>query len=108
MFGAGQYRAHHRRFPLFLSPAVYLNANVTEILLNATGTTIEAMRVAMLDGERLIIKAKQFVLVCGGMENARLLLVSRDVQSHSIGNQHDVVGRYFYTAPGISPWTAGG
>ena len=33
------------------------------------------------------------------MENARLLLVSRGVQGHGIGNQYDVVGRYFMDHP---------
>jgi choline dehydrogenase-like flavoprotein len=79
--------------------SVYLNANATGIFLNAAGTAVEAMRVATLHGKCFSIKAKQFVLACGGMENARLLLGSRDVQTHGIGNQYDVVGRYFMDHP---------
>jgi choline dehydrogenase-like flavoprotein len=79
--------------------SVYLNANVTEIVLNATGTAVEALRVATLHGKRCSIQARQFVLAGGGMENARLLLVSHNIQTHGIGNQHDVVGRYFMDHP---------
>jgi choline dehydrogenase-like flavoprotein len=78
---------------------VYLSANVTEILLNHAGTSVEALRVVSLSGKRFHIEAKRFVLACGGMENARLLLVSRSVQGHGIGNQYDVVGRYFMDHP---------
>ena len=79
--------------------SVYLSANVTEILLNHTGTAVEALNVVSLSGKRFRIKAKRFVLACGGMENARLLLVSRGVQENGIGNQYDVVGRYFMDHP---------
>jgi choline dehydrogenase-like flavoprotein len=79
--------------------AVYLNANVTEILLNHAGTSVEALRAETLGGKRCRITAKRFILACGGMENARLLLVSRGVQTHGIGNQYDVVGRYFMDHP---------
>ena len=79
--------------------SVYLNANVTEILLNASGTAVEALNVVSLRGKRFRIKAKRFVLACGGLENARLLLVSRGVQGNGIGNQYDVVGRYFMDHP---------
>jgi hypothetical protein len=35
------------------------------------------------------------VLATGGLETARLLLASRDVTPQGVGNQHDVVGRYY-------------
>jgi choline dehydrogenase-like flavoprotein len=77
----------------------YLNANVTEILLNDAGNCVEALVVATLDGKKFRLQAKQFVLACGGMENARLLLASRSVHPHGIGNQFDVVGRYYMDHP---------
>ncbi|MGH8068788.1 MAG: GMC oxidoreductase [Candidatus Entotheonellia bacterium] len=94
-FGAA-YRAQLKRSRKI---SVYLNANVTEILLNREGTSVEALSVATLSGKRLRIKAKRFVLACGGMETARLLLVSRGVQKEGIGNQFDVVGRYYMDHP---------
>jgi choline dehydrogenase-like flavoprotein len=35
------------------------------------------------------------VVATGGLESARLLLASRDVHPHGIGNHHDVLGRYY-------------
>jgi choline dehydrogenase-like flavoprotein len=35
------------------------------------------------------------VLATGGLETARLLLASRDVAPNGVGNEHDVVGRYY-------------
>jgi hypothetical protein len=94
-FGA----AYRSRLKRSRNISVYLHANTTEILVNPKGTAAEALRIATLNGKRFSIKARRFVLACGGMENARLLLVSRRVQNCGIGNQHDVVGRYFMDHP---------
>jgi choline dehydrogenase-like flavoprotein len=78
---------------------VYLNANVTEVTLNSEATLVDDVKIATLSGNRITLRAKVFILACGGMENARLLLVSRRVQPHGIGNQFDIVGRYFMDHP---------
>jgi choline dehydrogenase-like flavoprotein len=78
---------------------VYLNANVTEVMLNPEGNSVEELRIATLSGNRASIRSKRFVLACGGLENARLLLASRGVQNSGIGNQFDVVGRCFMDHP---------
>jgi len=41
------------------------------------------------------VQARHFVLACGAIENARLLLASDDVEPNGIGNAHDQVGRFF-------------
>jgi choline dehydrogenase-like flavoprotein len=74
---------------------VVLHANVTEIKLNAQGDRVTELVVRTLTGKRLTCAAARFVLASGGLEVPRLLLASRDVQPHGIGNQHDVVGRYY-------------
>ncbi|MDX1401916.1 MAG: GMC family oxidoreductase, partial [Kiloniellales bacterium] len=40
-----------------------------------------------------------FILTCGGIETPRLLLASKDKSSSGIGNEHDLVGRYFMQHP---------
>jgi GMC oxidoreductase len=77
----------------------YLNANVTDIELNAAGTHVEGCVARTLAGATLRVQAKRFVLACGGLETARLLLASRSVQKDGIGNAHDVVGRYYMDHP---------
>ena len=79
--------------------SVYLNANVTEIKTNPAASSAQELCVSTLSGNKLSIRAKHFVLACGGMENARLLLISRGVCSSGIGNQFDLVGRFFMDHP---------
>ena len=74
---------------------VYLHANVTRLNLNHQGERVESLRIETLEGRTSTIKAKLFVLACGGIENVRLLLVSDQQRTAGIGNDYDVVGRYF-------------
>ena len=50
-------------------------------------------------GQALHGEAALLVLACGGMENARLLLASNDVMNAGVGNQNDLVGRFFADNP---------
>ena len=81
-----------------------LNANVTAIRLAKNGTSVDRLDVATLPrpgapGKHLTVTPRHVVLACGGMENARLLLASNDVMTTGIGNQNDLVGRYFADNP---------
>ena len=83
---------------------VFLNANVTELQANVTASMVDCVQVATLDGVRFSVSSKLVVLACGGIENARLLLVSNGVQSAGLGNGNDLVGRYFMDHPRVR-WT---
>lgn len=72
-----------------------LHANVTSVQLGPEADRVRSLRVETLCGRRITARARHFVLATGGLEVARLLLASRDTQRHGIGNQHDVVGRYY-------------
>jgi choline dehydrogenase-like flavoprotein len=74
---------------------VLLHANVTNIALNEAGNRVDSLSVQTLTGRRLTARAGQFVLATGGLEVPRLLLASRDRMQNGIGNEHDVVGRYY-------------
>lgn len=76
-----------------------LNANVAEIETDHAAAKVTGLRVATLEGNTLAVKARLFVLAAGGIENARLLLLSNKVQSCGLGNRQDVVGRYFMDHP---------
>lgn len=78
---------------------VYLWANLTEIVTDAGATTVEHLAMACLDGRRFTVKARHVVLATGGVENARLLLVSNRQAAAGLGNGHDLVGRYFMDHP---------
>jgi choline dehydrogenase-like flavoprotein len=72
---------------------------VSEIVAAPSGQSIDRIEARALKGARLTVHARSFVLAAGGIENARLLLASRSVLPHGIGNQHDQVGRYFMEHP---------
>jgi choline dehydrogenase-like flavoprotein len=78
---------------------VFLHANVLNIDADAQGTTISRVRVGTISGRQLTVNARIFVLATGGIENARLLLASNDVQANGLGNANDLVGRYFMDHP---------
>ncbi len=74
---------------------VVLHANAVHLQAEANAGCLDHVAIAGLDGRRGKVRAAAYVLACGGIENARLLLVSRDVEAAGIGNRHDQVGRYF-------------
>jgi choline dehydrogenase-like flavoprotein len=74
---------------------VVLHANLTKIALDESGTQVEHLLLKTLSGQRLTARARRYVLATGGLETARLLLANRDRQPQGLGNDHDVVGRYY-------------
>lgn len=74
---------------------VLLHANVTDIALHGGGSAVEKLTVRTLGGKRFTVLASRFVLAAGGLEIPRLLLCNRSGSSQGIGNDHDVVGRYY-------------
>jgi choline dehydrogenase-like flavoprotein len=78
---------------------VVTHATVTEIALDDDGRFVDRLVASSLRYRRLLVRARMFVLAAGGLENPRLLLASRSVQRHGIGNEFDQVGRYFMEHP---------
>lgn len=78
---------------------VMLHAAVTGLNLNESGSAVESVDVACIGGHRGRVRAKAFVLAAGGIENPRVLLASRSSHPNGVGNEHDVVGRYFMEHP---------
>jgi choline dehydrogenase-like flavoprotein len=73
--------------------------NAIEILLNDNKSGCKAIKTQSLDGHDLILKAKRFVICMGGLETPRLLLNSQKDFLLGVGNQHDLVGRFFQEHP---------
>ncbi len=76
-----------------------LHANVTGIRLTPDARMVDRLDLATLNGKHFTVKPRFVVLAAGGMENARLLLASNDVMTAGVGNQNDLVGRYFADNP---------
>ncbi len=79
--------------------SVYLQANVTRLGLDKSGSKIAEIDVATLNGKKFKVRPKAAVLATGAIESARLLLASNDVRSAGVGNSHDMVGRFFADHP---------
>jgi choline dehydrogenase-like flavoprotein len=73
----------------------FLSANVVRIETNKTAQAVTRLRVACLQGNKFWVAAKFFILATGGIETPRLLLLSNATQSAGLGNQYDLVGRFF-------------
>ena len=80
---------------------VYLHANVTEIVTDRDGSTARSVEAVTLEGRRLSVACRYVVLAAGGIENARLLLLSRRANPAGLGNDHDLVGRFFSDHPAL-------
>jgi choline dehydrogenase-like flavoprotein len=74
---------------------VVTHANVTRICLDPSGSRVDALEVRSLTGRSHKVRSRQYVICCGAIETARLLLASDDVCSAGVGNERGLVGRYF-------------
>src|SRR5947207_4764159 len=77
------------------SVRIYLHANCTKILTNKEGTHVSGLAVTSLRGNGFTVRAKYYALAAGGLEITRLMLASRDVRPAGIGNDHDLLGRFY-------------
>lgn len=74
---------------------LYTNANVVEVVANDAVNSVRAVRIRSFDGKEYSARAKRFVLCCHSIQNARLLLASNRQARAGLGNDNDLVGRYF-------------
>lgn len=86
------YRNEVRNAP---NVVTYLGANVVDLETPESPQRVRAVRVVCLAGTSFRVGARVFILATGGIENARLLLLSDRVHSAGLGNGNDLVGRYF-------------
>jgi choline dehydrogenase-like flavoprotein len=78
---------------------VLLHANLMELQASPDASAVRGAAIGSITGRRGTVRARHYVLACGGLENARALLLSNAVAANGLGNDHDVVGRYFMDHP---------
>ncbi|HJT79739.1 MAG TPA: hypothetical protein VJ719_00965, partial [Chthoniobacterales bacterium] len=78
---------------------VCLHSNVLEIDTNPTADCVTRLRVGTLNGKQFSVRARTYVIAVGGIEVPRLLLLSNRVQKSGLGNENDLVGRFFQEHP---------
>ena len=99
------YKVQKEILPEFLkSPHGNLltGVTVTKLIANTSGKVSEA-QVKTFDGYEKRIKAKVFVVACGGIGTPRLLLLSKsEFFPNGIGNHYDRVGKGFNEHPAVN------
>jgi choline dehydrogenase-like flavoprotein len=74
-------------------------ATVTDLALDDAGRRVRTVTCRSIDGRMLRASARQVVLATGALETPRLLLASNGQRPNGIGNDHDLVGRYYTDHP---------
>ena len=75
---------------------LYLNANLIDISLDSDHKRVSELTFrSELKSTIFNLKARHYVLCCGGLENPRTLLLANKQMPKGLGNQYGVVGRHF-------------
>lgn len=78
---------------------VFFHAHAVELEVDEAARRLTGVRAMTSDGRGIRFVAGWYVLACGGLENPRLLLASNGVVPAGLGNEHDLVGRFFTDHP---------
>lgn len=96
---------------------VFLHASASTLLLQENQAAVVEILAKTSNQDTVRFRAKYFVLAAGGIENPLLLLASKDQAPKGVGNDNDLVGRYFMdhlwypsgiflTPDGVPPYNA--
>ena len=98
---AFEYMRFGRSLAAQLGSNVTLVTGATVLRINPvqSGRVVRSVEYAAADGRRRLLSASTVVLCAGGIENARILLLSDTVTPNGLGNDHDLVGRYLMDHP---------
>ncbi|MEZ5571594.1 MAG: GMC family oxidoreductase [Halioglobus sp.] len=76
-----------------------LDTSIVEIHPDRSRERISSLEGRTFDKRTLHFRARDYVLCAGAIENPRLLLASNSVVAAGLGNEHDLVGRFFMDHP---------
>jgi len=74
---------------------LFTYATVTEIVANDAVSEVTSLVVRNHAGKAFTVKARHVILACGAIQNARMLLASNRQAPKGMGNDNDIVGRFF-------------
>ena len=86
-------RAYRPKLARDPDTCVFLHANLTSMQATVDGTSIASATVSTLSRKTMTIKARAFVLCCGGIENVRHLL-HLPAETLRKANSFDNIGRF--------------
>lgn len=70
-----------------------METRAAEVRTDLTGLRVQSIVAVRRNRARVCVRPRLVVFAAGGVENARLLLTANE--GHGLGNEHDLVGRYF-------------
>ena len=77
---------------------ILLGATVTEIEVSEQGEVI-ALTATALNGKSIRVVARAFVVAAGAIESARILMAAVPNRPKGLGNDKDILGRFFMEHP---------
>jgi choline dehydrogenase-like flavoprotein len=80
---------------------VVTHATVNELQTPPSAATVSGLEVYTPEKKAFRVEAEKYVLAAGGIENPRLLLLSNRYAPEGLGNQQDLVGRFFMESPHV-------
>jgi choline dehydrogenase-like flavoprotein len=80
---------------------LYTYANVVDIVATENVGAIKEVTIKNYADKQHKVRAKHFVMACCAIQNSRLLLASNKQAKAGLGNDNDLVGRYFMEHPEI-------
>src|ERR671931_1603832 len=93
--GSAVFAGHYQELARAPNVTLLLHASVVELATGEDPGLVDRVEVRREDGSRCFVRARLVVLAAGGIENPRLLLLSRRVHRRGLGNDRDLVGRFF-------------
>lgn len=101
LWADGLFMGKRHRAALAASPnvRVLLQATATELVPREDGRSIGSLAVSGPGGNAFEVRASAYVVAAGGLENPRLLLASTSRSPAGIGNDRDLVGRFYMDHP---------
>jgi choline dehydrogenase-like flavoprotein len=87
-------RSYRSRLQRSGNVTVCLHSNALKLLTDARHH-VDRVQVGCVQGNEFSVRARAFVLAAGGLETTRLLLLSDDAHPNGLGNDHDLVGRFY-------------
>ena len=93
--GSADFDGYFQELVRASNVTLLLHASVVELATAEDPGRVDRVELRRDDGSRSSVRARLVVLAAGGIENPRLLLLSRRVHRRGLGNDRDLVGRFF-------------
>jgi len=93
--GLSTFEGDYDEFVRAPNVTLFLHTSVTSLATKQEPDRVDRIEVRRDDGSRCFVRARIVVLAAGGIENPRLLLLSNQMHRRGLGNDRDLVGRFF-------------